>query len=62
MHRNNPPMIKEQGFTLVGVLLVLVVLSLLGMSIITVASNSLKVSTGREMISPCFTLLKLEQL
>lgn len=37
---------NNHGFTLVGVLMVLVVLSILGISIIAVASNSLKASSG----------------
>ncbi|MER2090940.1 MAG: PilX N-terminal domain-containing pilus assembly protein, partial [Sporosarcina sp.] len=42
---NSKSLIKKNcGFTLVGVLMVLVVLSVLGMSIISVASNSMKTS------------------
>ncbi|MCG7336997.1 pilus assembly PilX N-terminal domain-containing protein [Sporosarcina sp. ACRSM] len=37
---------NNRGFTLVGVLMVLVVLSIIGVSIITVASNSLKISSS----------------
>ncbi|MHA6259347.1 PilX N-terminal domain-containing pilus assembly protein [Sporosarcina sp. CAU 1771] len=38
--------LNSRGFTLVGVLMVLIVLSVLGLGITTVASNSLKISTG----------------